>query len=151
MTQHQQPIIIREKSESTVVALAKIVGLVAASPFILAGAVIGMFVLLSVCLILVGTGTMAAGEIAPWLMAGIILCAVLPAVRARISGKREIQTLKERVQFLNDKVQLLEVELSESRLEVLRVHESAEFHRKLDESARLKMSETSDKSVDVKI
>ena len=121
------PLVLEEKRESTVITLAKIFALVCASPFILVGGIFAAFALIAVCALLVGSGAMVTSDLAPWIIAGIILCAVLPAVRTRISGKRQILALKE-------KVRVLETELGEARLEVIKLHETTEFHRKLESS-----------------
>jgi hypothetical protein len=126
------PLVIEEKRESTVITLAKIFALLCASPFILIGGIFLGVGLISICALLLGSGAMAAGDLAPWLLAGFILCGVLPAVRTRISGKKQILVLKE-------KISVLETELSEARLEVIKLNETTEFHRKL-EASRPKIS-----------
>jgi len=134
-------VIVEEKRESTVITLAKIFALVCASPFILAGGVFAILAIMGICAILIGSGTMVATDLAPWILAGIILVWILPAVRTRISGKRQMLALKA-------KVHVLEQELSEARLEVLKLNETTEFHRKLEATppkvATAKMAEHAD-------
>lgn len=121
---NQQPIII-EKRESTVVSLAKIIGLVAASPFILAGGIFLTCAIIIIAAILVSSGSTVAVDIAPWFLLGIALCALLPAVGSRVANKHKIKALQDRITFL-------ELELSESRGEVIKLYETIEFNKLLN-------------------
>jgi hypothetical protein len=123
---NEQIVVLHDKTDSTIVKLAKIVALTAASPFIFIGGIMLIGAIMMVLVVLIGSGASVFQTVAPWLVATLLLCALIPALRSRVSRKHEILQLKA-------KVQELEMELSETRLEVLKAHESAEFHRKLNE------------------
>jgi len=131
---NEQIVVVHDKTDSTIVKLAKILALLAASPFIFMGSVVAIGAVMMITVVLIGSGAGVFQTVAPWLVALVLLCALAPAVRYRISGKRQIVALK-------SKIQELEMELSETRLEVLKAHETAEFHKTLNET-KLKNSES---------
>lgn len=131
---NEQIVIVHDKTESTIVKLAKIIGLVAASPLILFGGIMVMGFVLIMFLALLGSGAAVFHTAAPWLGAVIFLLALVPALRDRISNKKQIL-------ILQNKVRQLELELSEVRVETLKAYETAEFHRKLNET-KTKTSES---------
>lgn len=120
-------VVVREKNESTIVKLAKIIALVATSPLIFIGAIFAIVAVMTVVVVLIGSGTSVFHSIAPWLLFTVLLFSLLPAVRERVSGKTQIKALKAQIQQL-------ELDLSEARLEALKHHETAEFHKKLNAS-----------------
>ncbi len=137
---NKQIVVVHDKTESTIVKLAKILALLAASPFIFVGGIIAIGAIMTILIVLIGSGAGVFQTVAPWLVAVLLLCGLAPAVRDRISNKHQIRALK-------GKIQTLELELSEKSLEVLKMLETAEFHRKLDETpkpadATIKVKET---------
>ncbi len=124
---NEQIVVLHDKTDSTVVKLAKILALLAASPFIFMGSIMAIGAVMMVMVVLIGSGAGVFQAVAPWLVALVLLCALAPAMHSRVSGKRQIATLK-------NKIELLELELSETRLEVLKAHETAEFHKTLNET-----------------
>ncbi len=138
---NEQIVVVHDKTESTIVKLAKILALLAASPFIFVGGIIAIGAIMTILIVLIGSGAGVFQTVAPWLVAVLLLCGLAPAVRDRISNKHQIRALK-------GKIQTLELELSEKSLEVLKMLETAEFHRKLSETpkkqadATIKVKET---------
>jgi len=124
---NEQIVVLHDKTDSTVVKLAKILALLAASPFIFMGSIMAIGAVMMVMVVLIGSGAGVFQSVAPWLVALVLLCAIAPAIHSRVSGKRQIAALK-------NKIELLELELSETRLEVLKAHETAEFHKTLNET-----------------
>ncbi|MBS1953940.1 MAG: hypothetical protein JST89_07140 [Cyanobacteria bacterium SZAS-4] len=124
---NEQIVVLHDKTDSTVVKLAKILALLAASPFIFMGGMMAIGAVMLIMFALIGSGAGVFQVAAPWLVALVLLCALAPALQSRVSGKRQIAVLK-------NKIELLELELSETRLEVLKAHETAEFHKKLNET-----------------
>jgi hypothetical protein len=135
---NEQIVVVHDKTESTIVKLAKILALLAASPFIFVGGIIAIGAIMTILIVLIGSGAGVFQTVAPWLVAVLLLCGLAPAVRDRISNKHQIRALK-------NKIQTLELELSEKSLEVLKMYETAEFHQKLNETpkdATIKVKET---------
>lgn len=124
---NEQIVVVHDKTDSTIVKLAKILALLAASPFIFMGSIVAIGAAMTILVVLIGSGAGVFQTVAPWLVALVLLCALAPALQSRISGKRQIIALK-------SKIQELEMELTETRLEVLKAHETAEFHKKLCET-----------------
>lgn len=124
---NEQIVVLHDKTDSTVVKLAKILALLAASPFIFMGGMMVIGAVMLVMVALIGSGAGVFQVAAPWLVVLVLLCALAPALNSRVSGKRQIAALK-------NKIELLEFELSETRSEVLKAHETAEFHKLLNET-----------------
>lgn len=144
---NEQIVVVHDKTDSTIVKLAKILALLAASPFIFMGSMVAIGAVMMILVVLIGSGAGVFQTVAPWLVALVFLCALAPALQSRISGKRQIIALKSRIQEL-------ELELSETRLEVLKAHETAEFHRRLNETkvqnseaAKIKLTESATEKI----
>ncbi|HEY9730597.1 MAG TPA: hypothetical protein V6C89_01710 [Drouetiella sp.] len=136
---NEQIVVVHDKTDSTIVKLAKILALLAASPFIFMGSMMAIGAIMLIMVVLIGSGAGVFQTVAPWLVALVLLCALAPALQSRVSGKREIIALK-------SKIQALEMELSETRLEALKAHETAEFHRLLNETK----AQNSDTTIKIK-
>ncbi len=136
---NEQIVVVHDKTDSTIVKLAKILALLAASPFIFMGSIVAIGAVMMILVVLIGSGAGVFQTVAPWLVALVLLCALAPALQSRISGKRQIVALK-------TKIQELEMELSETRLEVLKAHETAEFHKLLNETK----TKNSDSTIKIK-
>ncbi|MBS2000855.1 MAG: hypothetical protein U0103_02010 [Candidatus Obscuribacterales bacterium] len=144
---NEQIVVVHDKTDTTIVKLAKILALLAASPFIFMGSIVAIGAVMMILVVLIGSGAGVFQTVAPWLVALVLLCALAPALQSRISGKRQIIALKSRIQEL-------ELELSETRLEVLKAHETAEFHRRLNETkvqnseaAKIKITESAKEKI----
>lgn len=125
---NERIVVVHEKPhESTIVKLAKIVALVIASPFILGFSVVAFVTVATIVVALVTSGAGTVSTAAPWLFGAVVVCALLPALQSRVSNKKQVVMLQQ-------KIHALELELSEVRLESIKAHESAEFHRRLNET-----------------
>lgn len=111
--ENERTIVIKEKSEGGALKMAAIVAFVATSPFwfLLGVVVIGCF-----------TGIVSDGGAWPWIALLVLSC--LPAVRDRLSGKHDSKKLQ-------DRINQLEHEAAETRLQLLHLQESIDFDTKL--------------------
>lgn len=125
MEQEPKVIIVKEKSDGTAVKMATIFGLICASPLLI---VFGSLTIISVIAIVFGT----MHSLVPLLLVALLVASFLPAVRERLSGKHDSKALEERMA-------LLEKELSDARQQILQLEEGADFQHKLKLSESAKM------------
>ncbi|MBK9144870.1 MAG: hypothetical protein IPM23_20455 [Candidatus Melainabacteria bacterium] len=110
-----------EKQENTAVGIAKVLGLICVSPLLI---IFGSVTLIALAGILFGT----MHEVAPWIILAICVSSLMPAIRDRISGKKELQAMQIQLEALR-------AELAETRLQMLELEEGHRFDRTLETSA----------------
>jgi len=120
----ERTVIIREKSEGGALKLAAIVAFVATSPF---------WFLLGVVLIGCITGIVSDGG--HWIFLGLLALSMTPMIRDRISGKYDSKKLQQ-------KIDQLELEASETRLALLHLQESIDFDANLKSHSQKNKAET---------
>ncbi|MGD9683740.1 MAG: hypothetical protein AB7W16_21450 [Candidatus Obscuribacterales bacterium] len=109
-----------EKQENTAVGIAKVIGLICVSPLLI---IFGSVTLIALAGILFGT----MHEVAPWIILAICVTGLIPAIRDRISGKKELQAMQIQLDALR-------AELAETRLQMLELEEGHRFDRTLETS-----------------
>jgi len=111
----------QQQKENTAVGIAKICGLVCVSPLLI---IFGSATIIALAAILFGT----MHEVAPWIILAICVSSLMPAVRDRISGKKELQAMQ-------IELDALRAELAETRLQMLELEEGHKFDRSLKTSS----------------
>ncbi|MCA9801189.1 MAG: hypothetical protein KC777_04345 [Cyanobacteria bacterium HKST-UBA02] len=109
------------KQENTAVGIAKVIGLICVSPLLI---IFGSVTLIALAGILFGT----MHEVAPWIILAICVSSLIPAIRDRISGKKELQAMQIQLDALR-------AELAETKLQMLELEEGHRFDRTLKTSS----------------
>ncbi len=129
MVEKERTVIIREKSDGAAVKVAALVALVATSPF--------WFIIVITLVVALTSSFLHAGV---WPFIFLLALSLIPAVRDRISGKHDGKRLEKRIEEL-------EMDNADLRLQYLALQESIEFDTTLKLHAERSTTEQSDKNL----
>jgi len=116
----RQTVIVADKSDGTLVKLAKIGALVVTSPLIFCA----LIVLVPLAIVFFAVGAALAFEVLPWLIIGVLAVSLIPVIRKKLSGENEAKLLQQRLAQM-------ELDLLAEREKADHLDESVKFYKKL--------------------